>query len=138
MRPDPELVQDPRLEAHTRMLRGRFSPTAVTLAQGTAHSIDWRALGPPEDPQWTPRLLQQVRGRLVPHARNLGLSNDADIVALVFLVLMEAAKSAREDLKFIMAGVKSINAAKGKIRDHLLVMMAQSEGRADEIERQRR
>jgi hypothetical protein len=36
----------------------------------------------------------------------------ADIESLVFLVLMQAAKSAQEDLKAIMASVKAVNAAR--------------------------
>jgi len=46
----------------------------------------------------------------------LGNTQGADIEALCFLVLMEASKSAQEDLKAIMAGVKSINNAKAKQR----------------------
>jgi hypothetical protein len=41
-----------------------------------------------------------------------GRLRNSDIMALVFLVLMESAKSAREDLKEIMARVKAINNAK--------------------------
>ena len=37
---------------------------------------------------------------------------DGDIMALAFIVIMEAAKSAREDLKAIMDGVKAINKEK--------------------------
>jgi hypothetical protein len=43
---------------------------------------------------------------------NIASSDDADIGALVFIVLMEASKSAQEDLKSIMDGVKSINKQK--------------------------
>jgi Arc/MetJ-type ribon-helix-helix transcriptional regulator len=43
-----------------------------------------------------------------------------DIEALAFTVLMESVKSAREDLKDIMAGVKAINAAKATLREILL------------------
>jgi len=46
----------------------------------------------------------------------LGDLGSADIEALAFLVLMEAAKSAQEDLKAIMDGVKAINAEKSKQR----------------------
>ena len=42
----------------------------------------------------------------------LGSMGDADIMALAFIVMMEAAKSAREDLKAIMDGVKAINKEK--------------------------
>jgi hypothetical protein len=42
---------------------------------------------------------------------------DADIEALSFLVLMQASKSAQEDLKSIMAGVKAINENKKKMRE---------------------
>jgi len=38
-----------------------------------------------------------------------------DIEALAFLVLMEASKSAQDDLKSIMDGVKAINDAKSKL-----------------------
>jgi hypothetical protein len=41
---------------------------------------------------------------------------DGDILALAFLVMQQAAKSAQEDLKAIMARVKAINAAKAALR----------------------
>jgi putative addiction module CopG family antidote len=44
----------------------------------------------------------------------------ADVEAMAFTVLMEAAKSAREDLKDIMAVMKAINAAKATLRERLL------------------
>ena len=44
---------------------------------------------------------------------NLG---EADRAAIAFLVLMEAAKSAQEDLKAIMGGVKQIDDARASIR----------------------
>ncbi len=47
----------------------------------------------------------------------LGAMNSQDIEALAFLVMMQAAKSAQEDLKAIMASVKAINAAKSAQRD---------------------
>jgi putative addiction module CopG family antidote len=48
---------------------------------------------------------------------SLGDLGGADIEALAFLVLMQAAKSAQEDLKAIMARVKAINEAKSALRD---------------------
>jgi hypothetical protein len=45
-------------------------------------------------------------------SRALGQLREGDIDALAFLVMMEAAKSAQEDLKSIMDGVKAINDAK--------------------------
>ena len=44
--------------------------------------------------------------------KNLAGMGDGDIMALAFIVIMEAAKSAREDLKAIMDGVKAINKEK--------------------------
>ena len=44
-------------------------------------------------------------------------STGGDIEALAFLVLMEASKSAQDDLKSIMDGVKAINDAKSKLSD---------------------
>ncbi len=52
----------------------------------------------------------------------LGNMNGQDIEALCFLVLMQAAKSAQEDLKAIMAGVKSINDQKSKLRGALATL----------------
>lgn len=49
----------------------------------------------------------------------LGNMSDGDIEALAFLVLMEAAKSAQEDLKAIMGRVKAINASKAQMREAL-------------------
>ena len=40
-----------------------------------------------------------------------------DIGALAFLVLMQAAKSAQEDLRAVMAQVKAITAAKRRLRE---------------------
>lgn len=45
----------------------------------------------------------------------LGDMDSADIEAIAFMVLLEAAKSAREDLKSIMEKVKEINAAKERL-----------------------
>ena len=53
-------------------------------------------------------------------ASTYGLKNNlsnSDIEALAFLVLMEAHKSAQEDLKAIMAKVKAINKQKQSLRD---------------------
>ena len=47
----------------------------------------------------------------------LGGMGDEDIMAMAFIVMMEAAKSAREDLRDIMESVKSINNAKAAMRE---------------------
>jgi hypothetical protein len=52
----------------------------------------------------------------------LGNISDHDIEALCFLVLMQASKSAQEDLKAIMAKVKAINEQKKKMREALAKM----------------
>ena len=55
----------------------------------------------------------------------LGSMNGQDIEALAFLVMMQAAKSAQEDLKVIMANVKAINEQKAKQRALLSNMQQQ-------------
>ena len=47
----------------------------------------------------------------------LGAMNGADIEAMAFIVMMQAAASAQEDLKSIMDHVKAINAAKQALRE---------------------
>src|SRR5262249_13040292 len=56
----------------------------------------------------------------------LGSIGDQDIEAIAFIVMMEAARSAQEDLRAIMAGVKAINNAKAKQRQ-LLDQLQQDE-----------
>jgi putative addiction module CopG family antidote len=66
------------------------------------------------------RLLEQrdrVAAGVRSHFSNLGSLGDSDIMALAFIVMMEAAKSAQEDLRTIMAEVRAINAAKAALRD---------------------
>lgn len=48
---------------------------------------------------------------------NLGAAGDGDIEALAIIVMMEAAKSARDDLKSIMESTKTINGQKAALRD---------------------
>ena len=55
------------------------------------------------------RMELQTSGLTYPLLGNMG---DGDIMALAFAVMMEAAKSAREDLKSIMDGVRAINKEK--------------------------
>jgi hypothetical protein len=45
------------------------------------------------------------------------LSGSGDIEAIAFVVMMEATRSAEQDLKTIMAEVKAMTAAKAKLRD---------------------
>lgn len=52
----------------------------------------------------------------------LGGMNSQDIEAIAFLVMMQASKSAQEDLKSIMAQVKSINNQKSRIREALAAL----------------
>jgi hypothetical protein len=47
-----------------------------------------------------------------PEYKNLGNLADGDVMAIAFVVMMEATKSAQEDLKSIMDGVKAINKEK--------------------------
>ena len=56
----------------------------------------------------------------------LGAMNGADIEAIAFLVLMQAAKSAQEDLKAIMNQVKKINKEKQKQRELMSELASKS------------
>ena len=75
--------------------------------------------------------------RVTPAAPNtwdaLGNLDSSDVESLAFLVLMQAAKSAQEDLRAIMAQVKTVNQHKQKLRDLLTAasMKALSSGRQE-------
>jgi hypothetical protein len=67
---------------------------------------------------------------------NLGAMGDGDIMALAFIVMMEAAKSAREDLKSIMDGVKAINKEKDgwrSVMDTVNKLAAACAGKRDDF-----
>jgi hypothetical protein len=51
--------------------------------------------------------------------KNLGSAAGDDIMAVAFIIMMEAAKSAREDLKAILEEMKAANRAKGRLREAL-------------------
>jgi putative addiction module CopG family antidote len=80
---------------------GRFANTSDAICEGL-------------------RLLEQrdrVAASLRPGFAVLGAVGDPDIMALAFIVMMEAAKSAEEDLREMMKNVKAINAAKSAQRE---------------------
>jgi hypothetical protein len=92
-----------------------------------------QAVLPPAAVQHCKRVATLLKGRLPQMLRSagwqqllhqeishgIGPPTDADIDALVFLVLMEAAKSAQDDLKAIMDGVKAINKQKEGWRNQM-------------------
>lgn len=59
-----------------------------------------------------------------------------DIEALAFIVLMEASKSAQDDLKAIMEKIRAINAAKERQRRFIAEMKAAAAERASLLERE--
>ena len=64
--------------------------------------------------------LQQMAladGRAVSAAKLAEMSGSENIEALVFVVMMDAAKSAQEDLKAIMAEMKAMTRAKARLRE---------------------
>jgi hypothetical protein len=91
----------PDLEAVRQAARDRFKPM--------------------NDPAATTRLRATIAVRPGPPAPMnpsvpQGMLSSADIEALAFIVLMQASKSAQEDLKAIMEGVKAINKQKEGLR----------------------
>ena len=61
---------------------------------------------------------QMVMTKVETHVPVLGQISELDIIAMIFAILLEAAKSAQDDLKSIMAGVNSINDAKATARQN--------------------
>lgn len=75
------------------------------------------------------KLLASIQDRSTLPTTNfaiLGSMPDGDIEALSFLVLMEASKSAQEDLKAIMDQVKSVAQAKANLRAELQTLNSHS------------
>ena len=84
-----------------------LNPTYRKLVDRTTTSLEGKAV---DSRSLTESLTKN------PFTANL---RNEDIMALVFIVMMEAAKSAQEDLKAIMDGVKAINKEKQALREKI-------------------
>ena len=83
---------------------GRFSPQVRAWASMRAAGLARGGKIPEADD--LPGYLRKTGGGI------LGDMNDGDIMALAFIVLMQAAKSAQDDIKSIMEEVKKTNEAR--------------------------
>ncbi|HSO36105.1 MAG TPA: hypothetical protein VLT33_26440 [Labilithrix sp.] len=118
----PTAPTTPRLEG---VLEARRAKMVAGLKPGMRARLD----GPIQD---VLRSAQPVPGKPAPDLMAVSRSSlavlgnmaGADIEALAFLVLMEATKSAQDDLKAIMAEVKAINARKSALRAALAALTA--------------
>jgi hypothetical protein len=77
-----------------------MNATSVTLSPAISLPVDTPAARARETHVYPFNVLKGIGG--------------GDIDAIAFLVMMEAAHSAQDDLRTIMAGVKAINNAKGQ------------------------
>lgn len=108
----------------------RFSPQVRAWASLRAAGL--ARVGEIPDAEEMPGYLRQAGFGL------LGDLSDADIMALVLIVLMEAAKGAEEDLKALMDKVKGYNSAKSKSREVLSARQKSSgaeEGGLDDLQK---
>lgn len=121
----PAATIPPDLEARAAELRRQASPQmlawvhdqGVTLARKSG-PVDLAALEQTIRSRFVVKRAPAAREATIPTGSypNLGAIGDGDIMAIAFIVMMEAAKSAQEDLKAIMAHVKAINNAKAQQR----------------------
>lgn len=114
----------PDLEARAAELRRQASPQLLawvrdqgaTLAR-THEPIDVAALERTIRSRFVARRAPAGEATIPTRSyTNLGAIADGDIMAIAFIVMMEAAKSAQEDLKAIMGQVKATNNAKAQQR----------------------
>lgn len=99
----------PGAEARETQLLARMNPQSrAWIKQEAARKV---ATGDFSEATAVSAAQSHIRGK------NLADGMNYDVETLAFLVMMEAAKSAREDLKAIMDGVKQINDAKSKARE---------------------
>ncbi len=104
---DAQPQPDPQAEAFYNKAMPVINKKHVAWIKQTAKTVNEKKL----EEAAVRQLTQQ-------HARGSSLGN-MDIEALVMLVMMEASKSAQEDLKAIMAKVKSINSKKETLRSSM-------------------
>lgn len=106
--PLPSLIDDPLRGLPDPPDPGRFSPQVRAWASMRAAGL--ARVGEIPDAEDMPGYLRKTGYGL------LGNMGGEDIEALVFLVLMQAAKSANEDLKSIMEETKKANEARERAR----------------------
>ncbi len=108
----------------------RFSPQVRAWASLRAAGL--ARVGEIPDAEEMPGYLRQAGFGL------LGDLSDADILALVLIVLMQAAKSVEEDLKALMDKVKGYSSTKNKSREVLSARQKSSgaeEGSLDDLQK---
>ena len=103
----------PEAEAFFKKAMSQINPRHVAWVKLTAKTVQEQKMQETE-----------IRKAATGYASPLNL-NDASIEALCFLVMMQAARDASEDLKEIMAKIKSINQQKQDQRDLLSKMQRQ-------------
>ncbi|MFL6228169.1 MAG: hypothetical protein ACJ741_05265 [Pyrinomonadaceae bacterium] len=112
----PEIMPctDKRIQAFFDSVTSRLRPEAAAKFRELSKSDAVRGRALPSAPRR--EAIGRARQAVRPDFAVLGGLTDGDIEALVFLVLTQAAKSAQEDLKAIMDGVKDIDKEKDAIR----------------------
>jgi hypothetical protein len=113
--PETKPCTDRQIQAFFDSVTSRLKPEAAAKFRELSRSdaVHRRALPSGSGREAIGRARQAVRSDLTA----LGSLPEGDIEALAFLVMMKAAKSAREDLKAIMKGVKEINKEKEGLRE---------------------
>ena len=123
---------DAELLAHETICRRKVSTRAAACDRVAAANFR-KIISALDGTGWESRTLDAVRSALKEGSvisnttwAVLGQMNGADIEALAFIVLMDAAKSAQEDIRAVMDAVKDINEAKKKLRGLLQALRQKS------------
>ena len=131
---------DGRIQSFFDSATSRLRPEAAAKFREFSRSdaVRGRALPSGSSREAIGRARQAVRSDIAA----LGGLPEGDIEALAFLVLMQTAESAQEDLKAIMKGVKDINKEKDTLREtreelkkEVCEFIDEREGRAREKKR---
>lgn len=105
---------DSRLNTHETLCRSRLTSIRVSAAERISINTYNQMMNVLPYRGWESRTLALAQDGI--KYANLGFMSDADIMAMCFLILMQAAKSAQEDLKSIMNDVNDTNDKKEKLR----------------------
>ena len=113
--PEIKPCTDGQIQAFFDSVTSRLQPKAAAKFREISRSNAVRRRALPSGPgrEEVGRALQALRLDFAV----LGSMPEGDIEALAFLVMMQAAKSAQEDLKAVMKGVKESNKEKEALRE---------------------
>jgi hypothetical protein len=127
MRLHESALVEGRLQVQYHKTQAHLSPAVVNMCRQVGWSLKWRLPQLLQSGNGEDRLVREIKLEIGQQVDSASLAG-SDIEELVFLVMMETAHNAEQDLNSIMDHVKAINNAKAALRKILELQMQRVAG----------